>query len=304
MLLVTGGTGFVGSALVKLLVDRGLPVRVTVRDPDRAAVLPAGVDLVPADLADERSLEAAMDGCEGVFHLAASVGHSAEETRRANVGGTAAVLGAATRAGVRRVVYTSTSAAIIDASGLVSEQAANRTALTDPYSTTKAEAEGLVFAAVDRGLDACVVNLVNAYGPSPRGPLSYNGLFLAAARGEVCEIVDAPVGWIVADDIAAGHLLAYDKGDAGRRYLLCGEVAGFGRVLDRFCELMESPHRVSALPPGTTLPDDAPLFARRSEVYGRLGPVRIDDRQARALGFTARGVEDGLRLTADWIRSL
>lgn len=304
MLLVTGGTGFVGSALVKFLVERGLPVRVTVRDAGRAAVLPAGLGLVRADLADERSLEAAMDGCEGVFHLAASVGHSPADTRRANVDGTAAVLRAAERAGVRRVVYTSSSAAIIEPSGLVSEQAPNRTALTDPYSTTKAEAEGLVLAAAGRGVDACIVNLVNAYGPSPRGPQSYNGLFLAAVRGEVHEVVDAPVGWILAEDIAAGHLLAYEKGEAGRRYLLCGEVAGFGRVLDRFCELAGSPHRVAALPPGTTLPDDAPLFARRSEVYGRLGPVRIEDAQARALGFTARGVEEGLRLTADWIRAL
>jgi dihydroflavonol-4-reductase len=154
---------------------------------------------------------------------------------------------------------------------------------------------------VAEGLDVCIVNPVNIYGPSPYGPGSYNGLFLAAARGEVAEIVDAPVGWVLAEDVARGHLLAFEKGEAGRRYVLCGEIAGFGRVLHRFAELIGSPHRVKTLPPGTTLPDDASLFARRSEVYGKLGAVHVDDARARALGFAPRGLDDGLSLTATWL---
>jgi dihydroflavonol-4-reductase len=302
MLLVTGATGYVGSAVVQVLVDAGLPVRAAVRDAGRAAILPESVERVFADLDDEPSLVEAMRGCEGVFHLAASLGPLPEDTRRSNVDGTARVLAAARTAGVRRVVFTSSSAAIVAADGLVSEQAPNRTALVDPYSTSKAEAEGLVFAAVADGLDACIVNPVNIYGPSPYGPGSYNGLFLAAARGEVREVVDAPVGWVLAEDVARGQLLAFEKGEAGRRYVLCGEVAPFGAVLHRFAELTGSPHRVTALPPGTTLPDDASLFARRSEVYGKLGAVHIDDAQARALGFAPRGVEDGLAITASWLR--
>jgi dihydroflavonol-4-reductase len=319
MLLVTGATGFLGSAVVKLLAESGLPVRATIRSEGRASVLPEApggrgvsprqgrreppkVERVFADLADEESLVEAMRGCEGVFHLAASLGPLPEDTRRSNVDGTARVLAAAARAGVRRVVYTSSSAAIVDASGLVSEQAPNRTALVDPYSTTKAEAEGLIFAAVAEGLDACMVNPVNIYGPSPFGPGSYNTLFLAAARGEVTEIVDAPVGWVLAEDVARAHLLAFEKGEAGRRYVLCGEIAGFGSVLGRFAELMDSPHRVTTHPPGTTLPDDAPLFARRSEVYGKLGAVHVEDAGARALGFAPRGLDDGLALTAAWLR--
>ena len=302
MLLVTGATGYLGSALVALLAGDGLPVRAAIRSEARASVLPGGVERVFADLGYEKSLIEAMRGCDGVFHLAASLGPSPEDTRRSNVDGTARVLAAAARAGVRRVVYTSSSAAIVAADGLVSEQAPNETALVDPYSTTKAEAEGLVFAAVAGGLDACIVNPVNVYGPSPFGPGSYNGLFLAAARGDVTEIVDAPVGWVLAEDVARGHLLAFEKGEAGRRYVLCGEVAGFGRVLDRFAELTNSPHRVSTRPPGTTLPDDASLFARRSEVYGKLGAVHVDDAQARALGFAPRGVDEGLALTAAWLK--
>ena len=301
MLLVTGATGYLGSALVAVLTEAGFPVRATIRSEARASVLPDGVERVFADLGDEGSLVAAMRGCEGVFHLAASLGPLPEDTRRSNVDGTARVLAAAAGAGVRRVVFTSSSAAIVAASGLVSEQAPNETALVDPYSTSKAEAEGLVFAAVAEGLDVCIVNPVNVYGPSPYGSGSYNGLFVAAARGEVTEVVDAPVGWVLAEDVARGHLLAFEKGEAGRRYVLCGEVATFGYVLGRFAELTGSTRRVSALPPGTTLPDDATLFARRSEVYGKLGPVHIEDAQARALGFAPRGVDEGLSITAAWL---
>lgn len=302
MLLVTGATGYLGSAVVTDLVAAGYDVRATVRDPARASVLPAGVQTVTADLDDADSLVKAMAGCDGVFHLAAAVGHSPDEARRVNVEGTARVLAAARASAVRRVVYTSSSAAIIEADGLVSERAPNTTALLDAYSTTKAQAEGRVFAAVADGLDAVIVNSVNVYGPSPRGPQSYNGLFAAAARGEVPQIVDAPVGWVLAADVAEGHRLAFERGEAGRRYLLCGEVAPFPRVLDAFCALVGSPHRVCALPPGSDLPDGAPLYALRSQVYGKLGPVRIDDAQARALGCAPRGVDEGLAVTAEWMR--
>jgi len=316
MLFVTGATGYLGSALVKLLVERGYAVRAAVRSPARAAVLPASVECVPADLADQASLERGMAGCEGVFHLAASLGQRPADTREANVAGTRRVLQAAARAGVRRVVYTSSSAAIIDHSGLVSEHAPNATALTDIYSVTKAEAEGLIFAAVREGiaagdgqpahgpLDALIVNVVNAYGPSPYGPSSYNALFTAFLRGEVETVVDARVGWVLAEDVALGHLLAYEGGVAGERYLLCGEVASFSTILNRLAELWGSARRVQALPPGADLSPDAPLFARRSEVYGRLGPVRVDDAQARALGFAPRGLEAGLPLTVAWLRAV
>jgi len=153
MFLVTGATGFVGSAVVALLHERGHAVRAVVRDPARADVLPADVERVPADLADGEALVRAMDGCEGVFHLAAAVGAPGPEAHELNVGGTRRVVDAVRRAGVRRLVHTSTSAAICvpdpDGPGcLVAEDAAGGTALTDPYSTTKAEAEAVVLDAV------------------------------------------------------------------------------------------------------------------------------------------------------------
>jgi dihydroflavonol-4-reductase len=304
VLMITGATGFLGSAVVDLLVRRRTPVRAAVRDRARAAeLLPPAVELAVADLDDEAGLERAARGCAGVLHLAGSVGHSPEQTRRVNVEGTRRVLAAAAAAGVPRVVYTSSSAGVMDSSGLVAEEPLGPPALTDPYSASKAEAEGLVLAAARDGLAAMIVNPVNVYGPSPRGPLSYNGLFLAAARGEVEEVVDAPVGWVLAEDAAAGHLLALERGEPGRRYVLCGEVAPFGRVLHTFADLVGG-RRVRTLPPGSRLAADAGTFARRSEVYGRFPPVRVDDRGARALGFAPRGVDAGLALTAQWLEEL
>jgi dihydroflavonol-4-reductase len=302
VLLVTGATGYLGSVLVDLAVRRGHDVRALVRDPRKAqALLPAGVDVVVGDLADPASLARATRGCSGVLHVAGTVGGSAEETRRANVDGTAAVLAAARAAGVARVVCTGSGAAVIDADGLVSERPAGPPALRDAYSLAKAEAEELVLAAAADGMDAVVVEPVSIYGPSPAGPLSYNGLFLAAARGAVRAVVDAQVGWVLAEDAAAGHLLALEHGEPGRRYVLCGEVASFGRVLHTFADLVGG-QRTPTLPPGSSLGPEADTYARRSEVYGRFPPMRIDDSGARALGFAPTGVDEGVARTAAWLR--
>ncbi|MHA6626735.1 NAD-dependent epimerase/dehydratase family protein [Pseudonocardia sichuanensis] len=302
VLLVTGATGYLGSVLVGRAVRRGHEVRALVRDPRKAqALLPAGVDVVVGDLGDPASLLRAAGGCDGVLHVAGTVGGSAEETRRANVDGTAAVLAAARAAGVARFVCTSSSAAVIDADGLVSERPAGPPALRDAYSLAKAEAEELVLAAAADGMGAVVVNPVSIYGPSPAGPLSYNGLLLAAARGAVPAVVDARVGWVLAEDAAAGHLLALERGEPGRRYVLCGEVASFGRVLRAFADLVGG-RRTPALPPGSSLGPEADTYARRSEIYGGFPPVRIDDAGAKALGFAPTGIDEGLARTAAWLR--
>lgn len=304
MLMITGASGYLGSALVELAVAQGRDVRAVVRDPQRAAeVLPAGVDVAVADLSDGDALEAAARGCSAVLHVAGALGGTAEETRRINVDGTRRVLAAAVAAGVPRFVFTSTSAAVIDATGLVAEEPAGPPALDDTYSVSKAEAEQVVLAAArDGAIEALVTNPTGIYGPSPRGPESYNTLLLRAAGGEEAAVVDTPLGWVLAQDVAAGHLLAVDRGEPGRRYVLCGEVAAFGRVLHEFADLTGG-RRVPTVPPGSTLPPTAGSFAVRSQVYGKLPPVRIADAGARALGFAPREIAEGLALTAEWLKA-
>ncbi|MGI5127101.1 NAD-dependent epimerase/dehydratase family protein [Pseudonocardia sp. CA-107938] len=295
---MTGGTGYLGSVVVAVLADEGRDVRVLARDEDRARrVLPAGVEVVVGDVFDPDSLARATAGCEAVLHLAATVGGTPEEIHHANVDGARTVLDAARSAGARRFVHTSTGAAIMDATGLVAEEPVAPPALTDPYSTSKIAAEELVLAA--DGIEAVVVSPASIYGPSPRGPESYNGLFRAAAAGEVPAVVDAPMAWVLAEDAARGHVLALDGGEPGRRYVLCGEVARVGRVLHAYADAVGG-QRVALLPPGSSLGPDANTFARRSEVYGKFPPVHVDDAGARGLGFAPRGVDDGIALTAAW----
>ena len=299
---VTGGTGFLGSSLIELLLAEGHAVRALVRRPERADVLAPEVEQVAGDLTSEAAMVRGMEGCDGVFHMAASVGGTLEATRAFNAVGTATVLRAAKDAGVPRIVHTSSSAAIITEEGVVSERAANRTALVDPYSVTKAEAERACFEAVDRGQDVRIVNVVNAYGPSPRGPMSYNLLIRAACDGALREVVDARVGWVLAEDVSRGHLLAFERGEAGKRYVLCGELATFPQFLGVAKRIWGSTAALSVVPPGSDLPDDAHFFARRSEVYGKLGPVSIEDANARAIGFSPAGMEAGLAATIPWMR--
>lgn len=305
MLMVTGAGGFLGSALVELAVREGRDVRAVVRDAERARkVLPSGVDIAVADLADPDALLSAARGCTAVVHTAGAVAGSPEATREVNVEGTRRVLDAAVAAGVGRFVLTSSSAAVLDGSGLVAEEPTGPPALTDAYSMSKAEAEQVVLAAAaDGAIEALVTNPTGIYGPSPLGPRSYNELFVAAADGSEPVVVDSAVGWVLAEDAAAGHLLAVDRGGSGRRYVLCGEVATFGRVLHAVAERLGG-RKVEALPPGSELPASAGTFARRSEVYGRFPSVRVDDTGARALGFAPRGVDEGIALTTDWLAGL
>lgn len=301
MLMTTGATGYLGTVLVHLIVHEGYAVRAVVRDRARAAaLLPSGVELVVADLDDAEGLRRAADGAAAVLHLAGTVGGTPDEIRRVNVEGTRAVLAAARAAGVPRFVHTGTGAALMDATGLMAEEPVAPRALTDPYSASKAAAEEIVLAADD--LDVRIVSPGCVYGPSPLGPRSYTGLLLAAASGEVAEVVDATVSWVLAEDVAAGTLLALENGEPGRRYLLCGEAASYRRVLHAFADLTGG-RRVRALPPGSVLGPDAGTFARRSEVYGGFPPVRVDDAGARALGYRPAGIDEGLARTVTWLKS-
>jgi dihydroflavonol-4-reductase len=300
VLLTTGATGYLGCVLVDLLARRGYEVRAVVRDRARAAaLLPRDVELAVADLGDADGLRRAAEGCRAVVHLAGTVGGTPEDIHRVNVDGTRAVLAAATAAGVPTFVHTGTGAALMDATGLMAEEPVAPRALTDPYSTAKAEADALVLAS---GLDVRIVSPACVYGPSPLGPRAYTRLLLDAANGTVREVVDATVNWVLAQDVAAGTVLALERGEPGHRYLLGGETASYRRVLHAFAALTGGT-RVTTLPPGSVLGPDAGPFARRSEVYGHFPPVRFADAGARALGYTPTGVDEGLARTVQWLRA-
>src|SRR3954464_7185024 len=215
--LVTGGTGLVGSDVVRALLGRGDEVGVTVRSASRLANI-AGLDVerVACDVLDRRAVRRAMRGVQRVFHVAGatSLRGTADDLFRINVGGTEAVLEEALRAGVERVVYTSSVAAIGPAPhGSTADETqvfrAGRFGL--PYVNSKHEAEREALRAAAAGLPVVIVNPAHVFG---RGDLSRASTELVRRflRREIPAYVDGALNVIDAEDVAAGHLLADERG--------------------------------------------------------------------------------------------
>ena len=226
--LVTGATGLVGNNVVRQLVDRGRPVRVLVRGTgpvvDRAfAGLP--VARHEGTLHDEAALAAAIARAGVVVHAAAVVHcgwRRLEEMQRVNVEGTRLVARAARLAGARLIHVSSVDAVGLRADGVPADEETPPGGMPEcPYVVTKREAERVVLAEVDRGLDAVIVNPVYMLGPWDWKPSSGRMLLeVAAGRG-----LFAPPGkndFVDVRDVAAGIIAAIDRGRTGRRYILGG----------------------------------------------------------------------------------
>lgn len=224
---MTGATGFVGGRLAALLRDAGHEVVALVRNPGAATALAErGVDLVAGDVNDPAALNKAADGADGLFHVAGWYKVGARDTAaawRTNVDGTKAVLDAVRAVKVPRLVYTSTLAVNSDTRGRVVDESFHFAGKhVSVYDETKAEAHKLVEAADDVPAVTVMPGLV--YGP---GDTSQVGeLLKATVKGQR---VTAPAGgrvcWGHVDDIAAGHILAMQRGTPGESYMLAGPPA-------------------------------------------------------------------------------
>ena len=226
--LVTGGTGYIGSVLVRRLCERGEKVRVLLRPwSPRAGLEGLAVEEAVGDLTDPGSLARAMDGVQRVYHLAAAVRldpFAEEKLRRINIDGTAAVARAAREAGVRRLVHVSSVAAV--GRGSI-ERPADESQPFDagefgPYFRTKHAAEGALLAEVERGLDAVIVNPSNVVGPSAV-PGGLAPVLRQISRGRMPFYPPGSASFVAVADVAAGCLLAMEKGRRGERYILGAE---------------------------------------------------------------------------------
>ena len=237
--LVTGGTGFVGSAVVRALLGTGHDVRVLVRPrSDRRNLADLAIEVVEGSLEDAPSLARAVAGCRYLFHAAADYRlwvPDPAQMFRANVEGTRILMGAALDAGIERVVYTSSVATL----GLISEGTADEETpskledMVGPYKRSKFQAEEVVRdLATTRGLPAIIVNPSTPVGPWDRKPTPTGRLILEAARGKMPGYVDTGLNIVHVDDVAAGHLAAAEMGCVGERYILGGENLSLATILD------------------------------------------------------------------------
>jgi dihydroflavonol-4-reductase len=314
-ILLTGATGLIGSHVVGLLAERGDDIRVTVREGSNLDVL-AGLEVekVRADILDRRAIRRALRGIERVFHAAGTtnLALSRERTFQVNVEGTRIVLEEVLRAGVERVVYTSSVAAIGPAPpGLTADETqvwdAGRYAV--PYLDSKHEAEVEVLRLVARGLPAVMVNPAHVLGPGDPGRSS-TALVRRFLRREIPIYVDGTLNIVAVEDVARGHLLADEVGRVGERYILGNRNFTLDRL---FADL----GRLSGIePPAVRLPAPAALALASAATWIPGAPAAAsaelraaslrwafrNTKAKRELGWTTSPHEDCLEATIAWYR--
>jgi dihydroflavonol-4-reductase len=257
--LVTGASGFVGAAVLRALLARGESVRALVRSTSPRGNLEAlACDIVEGDIRDPASMERAMAGVSTLYHVAADYrlwARDPGEIERTNIEGTRTVMEAARAAGVGTIVHTSSVATLRPNPDGVADETAPHTmeSAIGAYKRSKVGSERLVEAMVAEGLPAVIVNPSTPIGPGDIRPTPTGRIIVDGATGKIPAFVDTGLNLVHVDDVAAGHLLAAERGKRGERYILGGNDV----TLQDF--LAEIAVRVGRKPPTIRLPR-APLY--------------------------------------------
>ena len=319
-ILVTGATGFVGSAVLRALTALGVRLRVLVRGASNRTNLD-GVecDVAVGDMTDPESVARAVDGARYLFHVAADYRLWARDPSailRANLDGTRTVMEAAQAARVEKIVYTSSVATlragrtVIDESHPLAEGEG-----IGAYKNSNVAAERLVESMVEHGLPAVIVMPSTPIGPRDIKPTPTGRIVVEAAAGHIPAFVDTGLNLAHVDDIARGHVLALERGTVGERYILGGQDASLRQLLTEIAEL------TGRRAPRVGLPR-APLYplAIAAEAWARVtGREPLVTRDAlnmaahrmfftsakaeRDLGYTARPYREALIDALAWFRA-
>ncbi|MGH8234241.1 MAG: hopanoid-associated sugar epimerase [Rhodanobacteraceae bacterium] len=319
--LVSGANGFVGSAVCLALLRHGYAVRALARPTsDTASLEEMDVELVRGDLLDPPSLQRALEGCEGLFHVAADYrlwARDANEIRMTNVRGTRNILAAARNCGVDRIVHTSSVATLgLYDDGTPSDEdvPAHYADMIGEYKRSKYLAEKMARRRARGGQDIVVVNPSAPVGPRDRKPTPTGQMILDAARGKMPAYVDTGLNIVHVDDVAEGHVLAYQRGERGRRYILGGENMSLREILGTIAELTGHSAPRVRLPHGALLPvaHAAEAWARVSDRAPRITVAALklsrhkmyftSHRAETELGYHARPAQEALADAIQWFR--
>ena len=283
---VTGGTGFIGANLVRLLLQEGYSVRSLVRPNSRLDNLrDLDVEIVKGDLNDP-DIDRQMEGCQVLFHVAARYSLwqvEREALYRDNVLGTRNILAAARQAGIERTVYTSSVAAIgVGRSGEVADETYQSPVdkLIGDYKKSKFYAEQEAVKAARSGQEVVIVNPSTPIGPWDIKPTPTGEIILRFLRGQMPAYVDTGLNFVDVEDVAKGHLLALEKGKSGDRYILGHQNLTLKALLELLAEITGMPA------PKYTLPVWLPLTI-----------AWIDERLLAPLGKTPSIPLDGVRMS-------
>ena len=317
-MFVTGGSGVVGRALVQRVVARGDEVVALARSAEAERVLSGlGARVARGELLDEQALSSAMHGCSIVFNVAGvntlcTDDHRAME--RANVDGPPTVVRAAARAGVPRIVHTSSAGTIGEPPGTVGrEDTPHRGWYLSRYERSKTEGERAVFAAGrERGVEVVCVNPSSVQGPGRTSGTAR--LLLAFLDGRLRAFVQTHISLIDIDDCAEGHLLAAQRGAAGERYVLSGMTLTVSEALQLAAEVA-GVHRRPLLVPRPAAIGAAYVIEHGYRLARRRPPVCEEmvrtllhghqydaSRSEEKLGVRYTSPRDSLRRTVEWAR--
>ncbi len=319
--LVTGGTGFVGAHVVRALLAQGRSVRCLVRAESRRDNLEGlPVEIVSGDLTDPASLSRALSGVHTLYHVAADYRlwtKDPEELYRSNVGGTENVLAAAAGAGVSKVVYTSSVAALgLKDDGSAGDEATPvvRERIIGHYKKSKFDAERVAQRWAARGLPLVIVNPSTPIGERDIKPTPTGQLIVDFLNGRLPAYVDTGLNLVDVRDVAAGHLAAAERGRVGERYIL-------GHLNMTLKEILDALAGLTGLPaPRVRLPHWVPLGAAAvatgvARVTGRPPRVSLESvrmsthrmffdagKAVRELGLPQTPVEEPLARAVAWFR--
>lgn len=318
--LVTGANGFVGSAVMRRLLDAGHEVRVLVRPrSDRRNLEQLPVEIAEGDLRDVASLKRAVQGCDNLFHVAADYRlwiPDPEVMYEINVRGTEALVLAAADAGVGRIVYTSSVAVLglnRDGTPANEETPSSLDSMVGHYKRSKFLAEQKVKQLIaQHRLPVVIVNPTTPIGPRDIKPTPTGRIVLDTICDRMPAYVDTGLNVVHVDDVARGHLLAFEKGEPGQRYILGGENLTLLRILQIIDEITGKPRKRIRLPHQLVLPA-AWLMEKISTLTGREPRATVDgvrmakklmffssEKATRELGYRYRPAQEALRDAIKW----
>ncbi len=319
MIFLTGGSGLVGGALAKRLVADGEEVVALARSGEAAGKLEAlGARVVRGDVLDEDAMAAGMAGCSLAYHVAGINTMCPTDPAamfHVNVRGAELAVRAAARAGVKRVVLTSSAATLGEEHGTIgNEDSPHRGSFMSVYEQTKHDGEVAAFAAAQaEGIELVAVNPSSVQGPGRTGG---TGKFLLAyMKGKLPVFVDTNLSLVDIDDCVEGHVRAAARGAPGERYVISGEPKTAAEALAIFSRV-SGVERTPRFVPGAVAMGAASVVEGVSRVRRRKPPIcramvrtllhghRYDGSKAtRDLGLQYTPLEDTLRRTIDWARS-
>ena len=319
---VTGSTGFVGSHVARALAQQGADLRLLVRaNSNTKNIQDLKADLVTGDLREPASLEKAIAGCDAVFHVAADYRlwvRDPEEMYRANVEGTRAILDAARKNRVRRVVYTSSVATMgFTSDGQLADE--NSPVALDnmigPYKRSKFMAEQVAVEAAREGQDVVIVNPTTPIGERDIKPTPTGRIVVDFLKKKFPAYVDTGLNLVDVQVCARGHAAAFEKGRSGERYIIGGENLTLKQILDKLAAITGLPSPTIRVPYFVALATGVVDEILTGRIRGREPRATIDavrmgrkkmfvtsSKAERELGWKSLPVDAALGRAVTWFR--